>query len=135
MAFHHFKRFNKQPATTLTVHRPKPEQLTGRAAHDKVTRDFDTTVDRAFSMRSSSCNRGGSGADRSVGGGRALAGSGSDRRRTTGAPMGFRRIRCGRRIAFSWTRWPSEYCRYHYTAKGKPTGQPGRGREAGRRGR
>ncbi len=46
--FTYFKRFNKQPATTLTVLEPTPEQLTGRDAHDRVDEILDSTVDRAL---------------------------------------------------------------------------------------
>ncbi|MFZ2240923.1 MAG: AAA family ATPase, partial [Gordonia amarae] len=46
--FTYFKRFNKQPATTLTVLEPTPEQLTGRDAHDRVEEILDSTVDRAL---------------------------------------------------------------------------------------
>ena len=46
--FTYSKRFNKQPSTTLAVHRPKPEQLSGRDAHDRVDEILDTTVDRVL---------------------------------------------------------------------------------------
>ncbi|MCF3939083.1 ATP-binding protein [Gordonia tangerina] len=34
--FTYSKRFNRQPATNLSIHRPRPEQLTGRDAHERV---------------------------------------------------------------------------------------------------
>lgn len=42
------KRFLRQPITELQVHRPRPEQLTGRAAHDRVQQMLDETVDTAL---------------------------------------------------------------------------------------
>ena len=46
--FIYFKRFNKQPSTSLTVLSPTPEQRTGRDAHERVDEILDSTVDRAL---------------------------------------------------------------------------------------
>ncbi|MEE3848730.1 AAA family ATPase [Gordonia sp. LSe1-13] len=52
--FTYGKRFNKQPSTTLTVHRPRPEHLTGRDAHERVGEivgeHADLTLFRALRM-------------------------------------------------------------------------------------
>jgi uncharacterized protein YhaN len=42
------KRFLRQPITELQVHGPRPEHLTGRAAHDRVQQMLDETVDTAL---------------------------------------------------------------------------------------
>src|SRR6187397_489463 len=42
------KRFLRQPITELQVHRPRPEHLTGREAHDRVQRMLGETVDTAL---------------------------------------------------------------------------------------
>ncbi len=47
-AFTYRKRFLRQPITELHVHQPRPEQLTGRAAHDRVQRMLRETVDTAL---------------------------------------------------------------------------------------
>lgn len=47
-AFTYRKRFLRQPITELHVHQPRPEQLTGRAAHDRVHRMLHETVDTAL---------------------------------------------------------------------------------------
>ncbi len=43
--FTYFKRFNKQTETRLSVSQPSAEQLTGRAAHDRVREILDETID------------------------------------------------------------------------------------------
>ncbi|MDQ1463360.1 MAG: hypothetical protein QOC73_301, partial [Actinomycetota bacterium] len=43
--FVYFKRFNKSPATALTVLAPRREQLTGDEAHDRVLAILDETMD------------------------------------------------------------------------------------------
>jgi hypothetical protein len=43
--FVYFKRFNKSPATVLTVLAPRREQLTGDEAHDRVLAILEETVD------------------------------------------------------------------------------------------
>ncbi|MEE4022530.1 AAA family ATPase [Gordonia sp. PKS22-38] len=52
--FTYGKRFNKQPSTTLTVHRPRPEHITGRDAHERVGEIIgahaDLTLFRALRM-------------------------------------------------------------------------------------
>lgn len=45
-AFTYFKRFLKKPETRLTITRPKPENLTGRAAHDRAEAILQETLDR-----------------------------------------------------------------------------------------
>jgi len=45
-AFSYFKRFLKKPETRLTITRPKPENLTGRAAHDRAEAILHETLDR-----------------------------------------------------------------------------------------
>lgn len=47
-AFTYFKRFNKKKETALTVTRPKPGNLTGRAAHDEANKILDETIDKAL---------------------------------------------------------------------------------------
>ncbi len=42
------KQWLRQPATTLTVSAPAPESLTGRAAHDRVVRILEETLDVAL---------------------------------------------------------------------------------------
>jgi uncharacterized protein YhaN len=44
-AFTYRKRFLRQPITELRVHQPRAEQLTGRAAHDRVQQMLRETVD------------------------------------------------------------------------------------------
>lgn len=46
--FTYAKTYNKGQSTTLVVHEPQPEQLTGKAAHERVLAILDTTVDRAL---------------------------------------------------------------------------------------
>ena len=46
--FEYFKRFNKKPETSLTVLAPVAEQLTGRAAHDRVKQILDSSLDNAL---------------------------------------------------------------------------------------
>ena len=46
--FTYFKRFNKKHATTLTITAPVPEQLTGRAAHERVEQILDASLDRTL---------------------------------------------------------------------------------------
>jgi chromosome segregation ATPase len=46
--FEYFKRFNKAPETSLTILEPKPEQLTGRAAHERVEQILDASLDRTL---------------------------------------------------------------------------------------
>jgi len=43
--FTYFKRFFKKPETRLTVHSPKPEQLAGREAHERVEKILEETID------------------------------------------------------------------------------------------
>ena len=44
-AFTYFKRFLKKPETRLTITKPKPENLTGRPAHDRVNEILGETID------------------------------------------------------------------------------------------
>jgi hypothetical protein len=44
-AFTYFKRFYKKPETKLTITRPKPENLTGRDAHDRALGILRETLD------------------------------------------------------------------------------------------
>jgi len=44
-AFTYFKRFNKRPETRLAVTRPKPENFTGREAHDRAEAILRETLD------------------------------------------------------------------------------------------
>jgi len=44
-AFTYFKRFHKRPQTRLTVTRPKPENLTGREAHERAEAILRETLD------------------------------------------------------------------------------------------
>jgi len=44
-AFTYRKRYLRQPITELRIHRPRAEQLTGRAAHDRVQAILRETVD------------------------------------------------------------------------------------------
>jgi glucose-6-phosphate 1-dehydrogenase len=46
--FTYSKRFNREHATTLTIHEPEPEQLTGGAAHDRVAALLAEHVDEAL---------------------------------------------------------------------------------------
>ncbi|MDR2281014.1 MAG: AAA family ATPase, partial [Gordonia sp. (in: high G+C Gram-positive bacteria)] len=46
--FEYFKRFNKAPETALTILEPKAEQLTGRAAHERVEQILDASLDRTL---------------------------------------------------------------------------------------
>ena len=43
--FVYFKRFYKKPATTLAIKRPRPENLTGRGAHDRAEQILHETID------------------------------------------------------------------------------------------
>ena len=43
--FTYFKRFNKKPETTLTVTKPKPENHTGREAHERAEEILRETID------------------------------------------------------------------------------------------
>ena len=44
-SFTYFKRFHKKPETRLTITRPKPENLTGRDAHDRAEAILRETLD------------------------------------------------------------------------------------------
>jgi DNA repair exonuclease SbcCD ATPase subunit len=44
-AFTYFKRFYKKPETKLTITKPKPENLTGREAHDRAEAILRETLD------------------------------------------------------------------------------------------
>ena len=44
-AFTYFKRFHKKPETKLTITRPKPENHTGREAHDRAEAILRETLD------------------------------------------------------------------------------------------
>lgn len=44
-AFTYFKRFGRQAETRLNVRQPRPEQLAGRQAHDRVRAILDETID------------------------------------------------------------------------------------------
>ncbi|MCX5998390.1 MAG: AAA family ATPase, partial [Chloroflexi bacterium] len=44
-AFTYFKRFYKKPETKLTITRPKPENLTGREAHERAEAILRETID------------------------------------------------------------------------------------------
>lgn len=44
-AFTYFKRFTKRPETRLTVRAPRPENLTGREAHDRALAILQETLD------------------------------------------------------------------------------------------
>jgi len=44
-AFTYYKRFYKKPETTLTITRPKPENHTGREAHDRAEAILRETLD------------------------------------------------------------------------------------------
>ncbi|GEE02099.1 hypothetical protein nbrc107696_25450 [Gordonia spumicola] len=46
--FEYFKRFNKSPETSLTIIEPTPEQVTGRAAHERVEQILDESLDRTL---------------------------------------------------------------------------------------
>jgi uncharacterized protein YhaN len=46
--FTYFKRFHKERETRLTIHSPRPETLTGRDAHDRVTQILQGNVDIAL---------------------------------------------------------------------------------------
>ncbi len=46
--FTYTKVFNKGQSTTLRIHEPKPEQLTGKAAHERVLTILDDAVDLAL---------------------------------------------------------------------------------------
>ena len=43
--FTYFKRFHKKPETTLTITSPKPENLTGREAHERAEEILRETID------------------------------------------------------------------------------------------
>ena len=43
--FKYFKRFHKKPETKLTITRPKPENYTGREAHDRANSILNETLD------------------------------------------------------------------------------------------
>jgi hypothetical protein len=121
--FTYFKRFNKQPATTLTVHRPKPEQLTGRAAHDKVNEILDTTVDRALFDALKLLQ---SGADPALTDLSAAAALSRALDRAAGGPRGaddFAESVAGEEDSVLLDAVAEEYCRYYTRKQGKPTGQ------------
>ncbi|MFB3123461.1 MAG: AAA family ATPase, partial [Candidatus Binatia bacterium] len=44
-AFTYFKRFHKKPETTLTITSPKPENHTGREAHERAEQILRETID------------------------------------------------------------------------------------------
>ncbi|MFT4199999.1 AAA family ATPase, partial [Gordonia sp. (in: high G+C Gram-positive bacteria)] len=46
--FTYSKTFNKGQSTTLVVHEPTPQQLTGKAAHDRVLAILEQSVDLAL---------------------------------------------------------------------------------------
>ena len=46
--FTYFKRFVRNKATELTIHRPQAESLTGRPAHDRVEQILKETLDRGL---------------------------------------------------------------------------------------
>ncbi|MXP23184.1 AAA family ATPase [Gordonia sp. HNM0687] len=52
--FTYFKRFNRQPATSLSVHTPSPEHVTGRDAHERAMeilgQHADLTLFRALRL-------------------------------------------------------------------------------------
>ncbi len=47
-AFTYFKRFHKKPETTLTVTKPRQENLTGRPAHERAEAILRETIDTAL---------------------------------------------------------------------------------------
>ena len=49
-AYHvvYWKRWHKQPQTTLRVLAPRPQQYTGREAHDRMNEILDESIDRAL---------------------------------------------------------------------------------------
>ena len=46
--FTYFKRFLKSPVTELRITKPRPEQVTGRLAHDRVEQILEETMDVAL---------------------------------------------------------------------------------------
>ena len=44
--FTYAKRFHRDRSTTLTIHRPKPEHIRGREAHDRVRAILDASLDQ-----------------------------------------------------------------------------------------
>lgn len=46
--FEYFKRFNRQPETTLTITQPVREQLTGREAHERVDQILAEALDKTL---------------------------------------------------------------------------------------
>ncbi|MFT4087249.1 MAG: ATP-binding protein, partial [Gordonia sp. (in: high G+C Gram-positive bacteria)] len=46
--FTYFKRFNKRAETSLTITEPRPEQLTGRSAHERVEQILNESLDRSL---------------------------------------------------------------------------------------
>lgn len=46
--FTYMKRFHRDRETRLTIHSPRPENLTGRTAHDRVKQILETSMDAAL---------------------------------------------------------------------------------------
>ncbi|MGB6039498.1 MAG: AAA family ATPase, partial [Gordonia sp. (in: high G+C Gram-positive bacteria)] len=46
--FEYFKRFNRQPETSLTILEPAREQLAGREAHERVEQIFAESLDKTL---------------------------------------------------------------------------------------
>ncbi len=46
--FTYFKRFHRQPQTNLTIRSPRPENVSGREAHERVSEILRETVDMAL---------------------------------------------------------------------------------------
>ncbi|MGB3709859.1 AAA family ATPase [Gordonia sp. (in: high G+C Gram-positive bacteria)] len=46
--FEYFKRFNRQPETSLTILEPAREQLAGREAHERVEQIFSESLDKTL---------------------------------------------------------------------------------------
>ncbi|GAC56784.1 hypothetical protein GOHSU_13_00060 [Gordonia hirsuta DSM 44140 = NBRC 16056] len=46
--FEYFKRFNRKAEASLTILEPRPEQVTGRAAHDRVTQILGESLDHTL---------------------------------------------------------------------------------------
>ncbi len=46
--FTYFKRFHRQPQTNLTIRSPRPEHVSGREAHERVSEILKETVDMAL---------------------------------------------------------------------------------------
>lgn len=55
--FTYYKRFHKKPQTTLTIYKPKPENLTGREAHERAESILEETIDTNL-WRALSINQG-----------------------------------------------------------------------------